>query len=344
MNSPTTKIAVFGAGSIGCYLGGLLRAQGLDVVFIGRERLKKDVKAHGLTLTHFEADPIHLMPEAVTVETSPSVLKSCDLIFLCTKSQDTAKAAQDILKQGTHGAQVISCQNGISNVPVLKDVLGPNFKISGAIIPYNVTPTGPASYHSGTGGALHFEHDLPQDVQSGFEKAGQETKCGGNFEGDQWAKLVVNLNNALNTLSGGTLREAFIQKDYRLAFANVIEEGLSVAKAKNIEIGTFNGRSPSLLMKTLKLPDFLYKILMDKIVKIDAKARSSMLDDLERGRDSEIDYLQGEIVRQGDSLGVATPANSNVLNAVNLAFEAGQLPNLSGSEILNLVKSEIPKK
>jgi len=338
MNSPATKIAVFGAGSIGCYLGGLLKSQDANLVFIGRDRLKHAVKQNGLTLTHFQNAPIYLDAEKVTVETSTSALSDCGLVLLCTKSQDTALAAQDILKYAKPGAHIISCQNGIRNVAVLRNVLGTAFKISGAIIPFNVTPTGPASYHCGTSGTLHFEHSLPEDVSHAFSAAGQATQYGGNFEGDQWAKLLVNLNNALNTLSGGTLREGFLQKDYRRAFAAVIQEGLNVAEAKNIEIGQFNGRSPKTVIKLLKLPSALYRTLMDRIVKIDAKARSSMLDDLEIGRKSEIEYLQGEIVRQGKAQGIETYANSKILDAVNLAFEQGVSPNLTGTEILNLIR------
>lgn len=338
MNGLTTKIAVFGAGSIGCYLGGLLKSQGADIVFIGRTRLKNAVKEKGLTLTHFDRPPIHLSRETVKVETSPSVLKDCDLILLCTKSHDTASAAREILNWARPGTHIVSCQNGVRNVAVLKDKLGTAFKVSGAIVPFNVTPTGPASYHCGTGGSLHFEHALAADVGQAFQEVGQDTQYGGNFQGDQWAKLLVNLNNALNTLSGGTLREAFLQKDYRLAFAALLQEGLAIAQAKNIRIGSFNGRSPAKVIKLLTLPNFLYRILMDHIVKIDAKARSSMLDDLEVGRESEIEYLQGEIVEQGKQLGLETYANSRTLDAVHQAFQKGASPNLSGTEILELIK------
>ncbi len=338
MNSPTTKIAVFGAGSIGCYLGGLLQSQGANVVFIGRERLKNAVKKNGLTLTHFQKKSIYLNAKKVSVETSPSVLKNCDLILLCTKSQDTSVAAQDILSHAQSGAHIISCQNGIGNVAVLTEALGTPFKISGAIVPFNVTPTGPATFHCGTGGALHFENALPEDVRSAFQSAGQDTQYGGNFQGDQWAKLLINLNNALNTLSGGTLREGLLQKDYRWAFAKLLQEGLNIAKAKDIEMGRYNGRSPAIVIKILRLPNYLYRPLIDYFVRIDAKARSSMLDDLEIGRESEIEFLQGEIVRQGKIMGLEAYANTKVLEAVNLAFAKGVSPKLSGTEIRNLIK------
>lgn len=339
MHSQTTKIAILGAGSIGCFLGGLLASQGCDVVFIGREKLKHAVEKNGLSLTHFSRDALHISAEGIKVETDPSGLSDADLILLCTKSQDTKQAAQQIMAHAKPSAHIVSCQNGISNAPLLRDVLGDKVAlISGAIVPFNVTPTAAASYHCGTGGAFHVEHELPNDVVAAFKAANQDVMCGGNFQGDQWAKLLVNLNNALNTLSGGTLREGLLQKDYRLALSLVVEEGLRVAEAHGITVGNFNGRKPSALIKTLRLPNWAYKIVMQLIVKIDKKARSSMLDDLETGRVSEIDYLQGEIVRQAKAVNLSASHNAAILKTVNEAFGKGASPKLSGTEILNLLR------
>lgn len=340
MHSKKTKIAVLGAGSIGCFLGGLLRANGCEVVFIGRERLKSAVFQNGLTLTHFARPSIYLSPEDITISTDPTALSDCDLILLCTKSQDTAIAAQQIAENAKLTSHIVSCQNGISNGPLLRDLLKDRVgRISGAIVPFNVTQTGPAAYHCGTGGAFHIEHDLPEDVIVAFAAADQSVKCGGNFIGDQWAKLLVNLNNALNTLSGGTLRDGLMQKSYRQALALIVEEALSVAQAQNIDVGDFNGRNPTMLIKTLRLPNWIYGLVMNIIVKIDKKARSSMLDDLEAGRVSEIDYLQGEIVRQAKAAHMTASYNATILKAVLETFETGQSPKLSGEEILSLVKT-----
>ena len=113
---------------------------------------------------------------------------------------------------------------------------------------------------------------------------------------------------------------------------------MGVAKANGVTVGNFNGRSPSALMKTLRLPDLAYRLIMQTIVKIDAKARSSMLDDLEAGRVSEVDYLQGEIVKRAVSAGVAAPKNAAILAAVEQAFAAGRSPHLSGPDILHLLE------
>jgi len=110
------------------------------------------------------------------------------------------------------------------------------------------------------------------------------------------------------------------------------------SRSKWVSVGTFNGRSPAALMKTLRLPDMAYRLIMQMIVKIDAKARSSMLDDLEAGRVSEIDYLQGEIVKRAEAVGMSAPYNAAILNAVEEAFSEGKSPKLTGAQIFKLTR------
>ena len=150
--------------------------------------------------------------------------------------------------------------------------------------------------------------------------------------------MIVNLNNGLNALSGGTLRDGLLQRDYRRALGKCVEEALHIAKANDVEVGHFNGRSPQALVKTLRLPNMAYRLVMQAIVKIDAKARSSMLDDLEAGRVPEIAYLQGEIVKRAAHVGLSAPYNAAILMAVEQAFTKGQSPCLSGSAILALLE------
>jgi 2-dehydropantoate 2-reductase len=113
----------------------------------------------------------------------------------------------------------------------------------------------------------------------------------------------------------------------------MIEEGLSVARAEGVTVATFNGRHPNALIKIMSKPDWLYRIIMDRVAKIDRTARSSMLDDLELGRSSELDYLQGELVDRADRLGLKVPVNRAVMAAVNEAFAQGASPRLRGSDM-----------
>lgn len=330
-----TKIVILGAGSIGCWLGGHLIAGGADVTFIGRERYRAQIAEHGLRLTHFERGPVQC--DDVDFQIDAKGLVGADIIALCVKSQDTEMAAQQILQNAPNGV-VISFQNGIRNPETLRSVLPPE-NIVPAIVPFNVTPTQPGAFHCGTAGDLVVDNHAHIDaLVSALEKAGQGLRRSDQIVGDQWAKMIVNLNNGLNTLSGGTLREGLLQRDYRRALAGCVEEALGVAKANGVTVGTFNGRSPTALVKTLRLPDMAYRVIMQTIVKIDAKARSSMLDDLEVGRVSEIEYLQGEIVKRAEDAGTAAPNNAAILAAVNQAFSDGKSPKLNGSDIFKLLK------
>ena len=181
-------------------------------------------------------------------------------------------------------------------------------------------------------------HPAIGPLVSALEAAGQGVRLSDVILGDQWAKMIVNLNNGLNTLTGETLREGLYQRDYRRALAACVEEAMTVAHTSGVSVGTFNGRSPAALMKTLRLPDMAYRLIMQMIVKIDAKARSSMLDDLEAGRVSEIDYLQGEIVKRAEAVGMSAPYNAAILNAVEEAFSEGKSPKLTGAQIFKRLK------
>jgi len=146
------KIAIFGAGSIGCYLGGQLAHVGADVVFIGRQRFKSEIEANGLILTHFERDEIALTPDQFTFSLDAKDISSADIILLTTKSQDTLDAALAILPHAKTDAIVISFQNGVSNPDVLRSILSQ--EVLGAVVPFNVTGKGPGKFHCGTEGDL----------------------------------------------------------------------------------------------------------------------------------------------------------------------------------------------
>lgn len=329
-----TKIAILGAGSIGCWIGGHLVKGGADTLLIGRARYADQIAEHGLTLTHFERSDIHL-PD-VNYVTDANVLAEADIVAVCTKSQDTEAAAQQILEFAKPNITVISFQNGIRNAEILQRVLPEGINIIPAIVPFNVTPKGPGAFHCGTAGDLVMG-SMPYDIGSVLAASGQSVRASDNIIGDQWAKMIVNLNNGLNTLSGGTLRQGLMQHDYRRALAACVEEALGVANAVGVQVGTFNGRKPTALIKTLRLPNWAYGLVMQLIVKIDTQARSSMLDDLEAGRPPEIEYLQGEIVRQAATVGKTAPKNAAIQSAVQSAFKLGKSPHLSGSDIRKLI-------
>lgn len=326
-----TQITIFGAGSIGCYVGGRMVEGGAAVRFIGRDRYKHAIADSGLSLSQFDAPATQLT--GIDFQTDVAALAGSDIIGLCVKSQDTADAAAMIAKHAPT-AWVISFQNGVSNLSVLRDAL-PSATISGAVVPFNVTSPSPGHFHRGTAGDLIIGPTAPDAVLDPLQRANVGVQVVGDIDGHLWAKLLVNLNNALNALSGGPLRDGLVQRDYRRVLMAMIEEGLSVAEAENVAVATFNGRHPDAFLKIMSKPDWLYRIIMDRVVKIDRTARSSMLDDLDMGRGSELDYLQGEIIRRADRLGLNVPVNRAVMAAVTEAFAQKQSPGLDGAAMMS---------
>jgi 2-dehydropantoate 2-reductase len=155
-----------------------------------------------------------------------------------------------------------------------------------------------------------------------------------NIDGVQWGKLLVNLNNALNALAGVPLREELAQQSWRRLFADQMAEGLAAIRAEGIRPVSPTpipaGWTPSLL----RLPDAIFEALLGRTMKIDPQARSSMSEDLQRGRRTEIDYLQGVIVEISDRHGLEAPLSRRIVALIKSAEAAGQgSPGLTPEQV-----------
>ncbi|HKC02707.1 MAG TPA: 2-dehydropantoate 2-reductase N-terminal domain-containing protein, partial [Sphingomicrobium sp.] len=119
------RIAILGAGSVGCFIGGAWATAGLPVTFIGRPKIAADIAANGLTVSDYSGWQVRV--DDVDYRTDASALGKVQIIALTVKSGATAEAAREIAAHGREGALVISFQNGISNVDVLEQELGGRF-------------------------------------------------------------------------------------------------------------------------------------------------------------------------------------------------------------------------
>jgi 2-dehydropantoate 2-reductase len=328
------KIVVFGAGSIGCYVGGRLLANGEQVVLYGRDKLKAIITEHGLTLTHYELDTEYVAASKINYVTELSCLANADLILICVKSQDTPQAITDIKQHAKKSAVVASLQNGVHNPGLLKQGL-PEFTTAGGMVPFNVTNKGEGHFHCGTEGYLIFEKNFETGLLS--EKcnaAGIEARLSENINGVLWSKLLLNLNNALNLLSDLPLKQELAQRDYRRVLAMCIDEGIAILDAANIQLEQIGKAPIRHLPKILRLPNIVFQTIAKGMLKIDPLARSSMWEDLNAKRNPEIDYLNGALVNLADQHGMLAPINRHIVAMVKQAFTNGQSPGLSGSELL----------
>jgi 2-dehydropantoate 2-reductase len=143
--------------------------------------------------------------------------------------------------------------------------------------------------------------------------------------GIAWGKLLINLNNAVNALSGRPLLAEISERDYRRAFAAAMREGLAILKQAGIEPAKVGAVGPRLMPAVIGSPDWLFNRVFIKRWKIDAKARSSMSDDLAQGRKTEVDYINGELVALAERISADAPINRKIVELVRAA-EAGAEP------------------
>jgi len=191
------------------------------------------------------------------------------------------------------------------------------------MVPFNVAALGQGRFHKGVAGDL-VAQDLPA-TRALAERIGAgpaRLRLAGDMTGIAWGKLLINLNNAVNALSGRTLLEQLRQRDYRRVVAASIVEALDILKAAGIEPAQIGPVPPKLLPHVIASPDLLFNNLFLKVQRIDAKARSSMADDIAAGRPTEVDWLNGEVVRLADKVGRKAPVNSSIVALVKQA-EAG---------------------
>ena len=317
------KVAVLGAGSVGCFIGGCWQAAGVPVSFIGRAKLAQDIAEHGLTVSDYSGWRMHLAPGEVHFQCHAEALAGAQVILVTVKSGDTMAAAEEIARHGSRGALVVSFQNGISNVAALEQALGNRFEIARGMVPYNVAYLGEGRFHKGVAGHLYAGNRPVLRVIA--EQVGQGAgamRLRDDMLALAWGKLLINLNNAVNALSGETLLAELKQRDYRRVFAASMREGLALLAVAGIEPASVGPIAPHKLPRMIGLPNWLFNRLILKRWKIDAKARSSMADDLAAGRKTEIDYLNGELVRLAERLQRHAPVNRKIVELVRKA-EAG---------------------
>ena len=310
-------IAVYGAGGIGCYVGGRLAATGTPVTFVGRPRMAAELAANGLRLTDYLGADLRV--QDVRFETTPSGAAGADLVLVTVKSAATEGAAAELAGVLKPGAVVVSFQNGIRNGELLRSRLTEQVVITG-MVPFNVLNRGAGVFHQGTEGALDIQRDAAlTPYLSAFERAGLPLTQHDDILPVQWAKLLLNLNNPINALSNLPLRDELSQRSYRRCLAAAQAETLEILDAAGIRPAQLLAIPMHRFPTVLRLPVFLFRRLASKVLAVDPLARTSMWEDLEAGRPTEIDYLNGEVVRLARSLGRTAPVNERLVGLIHAA-------------------------
>ena len=283
------RIAVMGAGAVGCYYGGMLARAGHEVVLVARAAHVEAVRRDGLLLDTLSfSERVRLQ-----ADTEPSGVQGAQCVLFCVKSTDTESAGQAMKPYLAPDAVVLSLQNGVDNAERLQTVLA--HTVLPAVVYVAAGMAGPGHVrHHGRGELVIAPAPQSQAIAQTFAAAGIPVQVSDNVAGALWAKLVLNcVYNPLSALTGlayGAIVDSPGLNVPRM-MDDIVQECLAVAHAKGIALPA--GTADAVLPLAASMPTQI----------------SSTAQDLARGRPTEIDHLNGYIVRQGEALGIPTPTH-----------------------------------
>ena len=293
------KIAVMGAGAVGCYYGFKLARAGHDVVLIGRPQHVEAIERHGLRLETQTVDE----RIRVAASTEASAVQGAQLVLFCVKSTDTESGVAAIKPHLAPDAVVLSLQNGVENADRLRALL--QQQVVAAAVYVGTEMAGPGHVrHHGRGELVIERSKASGDLGRALIAAGVSTDISDNVRGALWAKVITNCAyNALSAITQLPYGQLVKGEGVTVVLRDLVDECVAVAKADGV---TLPGDVDAAVRK---------------IAETAAGQYASTAQDLARGKRSEIDHLNGFIVRRGEALGVATPAN-RLLHAIVKLIES----------------------
>lgn len=289
-------VAVMGAGAVGCFFGGMLARAGHDVVLIGRPSHVQAIQSHGLRLQTAAFD--EQVPVRASTDARAAMGARC--VLFCVKGTDTESAGRELAPHLAADALVLSMQNGVDNAERLRRVLGQ--QVAAAVVYVATEMAGPGHVrHHGRGELVLEPSGGSEAAVNAFRAAGVPAEVSPNVRGALWAKLILNCAyNALSALGRMPYGPLVLAPGVTEVMRDVVAECRAVAAADGVVLP----------------PDV--DTAVRRIAETMPNQSSSTAQDLARGKPSEIDQLNGHVVRRGAALGVPTPANRVLHTLVKL--------------------------
>ena len=339
---------IFGAGLIGCFLGGALKAKGLNVSLVCRPKVQSKL-ANGLKLSDYQNNQAQLSELNFVHEKNLSQTNEtqciADFLWLTVKCTGIEQAAQDILPLVGPDTVILCCQNGLGSDKKIKGQFPHNLVLR-VMVPFNVVELSEGHYHRGSEGSLTLESnvhapEVTQSLVTAINSALMPLAQTLDMDSLLWAKLQLNLANSVNALADIPVKAMLEQRAYRLVLAAMMKELLSLTDCLGIDLPKVTALPAHFIPRVLCLPDILFKLVANKMLAIDPNVRTSMWWDLSQGKGTEIDYLNGAILKAGTSLNLPCPVNEKIVQLVKSisAKEQDALPRPIGAkELLRLVE------
>jgi 2-dehydropantoate 2-reductase len=297
------RIAVVGAGAVGGYFGGMFATAGAPTVFIGRKHFADAVNSKGLVLDRLHGQ--ERITASATVEMN--AVRDCSLILLCVKANDTSVAATQMAPFVRPDATVVCLQNGVNNADQVRAAANVAAVPAAVYVAVSVPESGHVKHLARGDLIIGPPSERTKQLADLFVRAGIPCRISDNIEGELWLKLLRNC--ALNAISAlGYVRYGQIaqSEDAKKLMEQIVDEVLAVARAGGVVLPGVHDRQSG-MAAAMELATQM------------ANAFSSTAQDLNRGRLTEIDALNGYISRRGAELGISVPVNHALFTLVKFA-------------------------
>ena len=287
------RIAVVGAGAVGGYFGGMFARAGAPVVMIGRKPFVDAVTNNGLVIDKPDArDRVQ-----VEVTTEMKALQDASLILFSVKSPDTEIAAQQMEPFVAPDADVVCMQNGVDNVDRIRAVTNISAVPAAVYVAVSVPEPGQVKHLARGDVIIGPPNERTQRISQIFDRAGISCEISNNIEGEMWIKLLCNCAlNAISALGQARYGQIAGSDDGRQLMQAVVDEVLAVAKAAHVVMPGISD-SKSGMAAAMEIATQM------------SGALSSTAQDLNRGKPTEIDSLNGYVARLGVELGINVAVN-----------------------------------
>ena len=327
---------IFGAGLIGGFMAGCFASKGLAVSVVGRESMRQRFSGDFIVTDYNEhkavVSTVNFIASGEKVETE------FDFIWLTVKCTGLDQALIDLKPYVGDNTVILSCQNGLGSDLAVKAVFTENI-VRRVIMTANVAQQSDAHLHRGSQGDLVVEAHTCADGQNLADTVSTDLLVAQhieNIEAYSWAKLQLNLANAVNALADIPVKQMLEQRGFRKIIAKAMQELIEVAHAKGIALPKIAAVPMHLVPKVLNTPDWLFKLLGSKMMDIDPTVRTSMWWDLSSNRLTEVDVLNGAVVKEGRALGIDCPINQRIVDYIHNAEAAEVQAPFSPIEFLSV--------
>jgi 2-dehydropantoate 2-reductase len=297
------RIAVVGAGAVGGYFGGMFARAGAPTVFIGRQHFAVAVNSKGLVVDKLQGE------ERITANATIEMraVRDCSLILFCVKANDTTAAAAQMAPFVRPDATVVCLQNGVDNAGQVRAAANVVVIPAAVYVAVSVPESGRVKHLARGDLIIGPLSETTTEVASLFVRAGIPCSISDNIEGELWVKLLRNCAlNAISALSHVRYGEIARNTDAKQLMTRIVDEVLAVARAARVVLPGVRDRESGMAAA------------MELAMQM-SDALSSTAQDLNRGRPTEIDALNGYIARRGTELGVPVPVNHALFALVKLA-------------------------